>query len=599
MNDPIHRDALSSWQALSEKGGLDTDYRDEDLKHDLKKRLDPRASTLEEALAGVSTSAFLSALFGSIQPFMAMFRDILGFFKEARARQGQSQWRIRIDDTFLEFKHFQEFIEHWNTIEIEFEVPALDLSNAFILSDIRSEVVGSNAALDREEKAKLPADVEAWLAAYDQGLYEPFPASMVPDKYPSGLKDAATLALAVLTTLRRQKLDRDRLLDALDAQGFQPVHEDIFHPSTIAQIEHDRWLAGQVRMLAEILVGADNELNGIAVRLAEFYAAFPRRQLPGELDVKDLERLLSLPIWKKRYETYGVWVATRIIASLEDHDYEIRSEKGELKFAFREAEIADINTSQPKLTLFSERWVSLKNPKGKNRKGGVQPDFGLWTQDAAQPRCVLVVEVKHYKQRSKQNFCDALWDYSRAHPRAIVALVNYGPVGEDFTELPAELGKRCRMIGHLTPENPASLAEFSDLVREIVGDPVRPWVLHQTTGEQVLALDVSGSMHGILDSRAFREFLAKLATSGLKVALIDKTIRDVVENEEVERWLNTQQQNNSTALADPVAKLLDSYTEVLVLTDEGGEQDLNTMQFTRLQTPMDIDSGAVFLSVTG
>ena len=157
-------------------------------------------------------------------------------------------------------------------------------------------------------------------------------------------------------------------------------------------------------------------------------------------------------MWKMRYELYAVWVATNIVRALEGHEITIKFENGELKFAFREAIIADVETAEPKVSLISERRTSLSNPVGKGRKEAVQPDFGLWAYGLQHDYCVMVIEVKHYKRRSRRNFRDLLIDYANAHPKATVILVNYGPVGSKFDDLPREIEDRCRMIGPMNPE---------------------------------------------------------------------------------------------------------------------------------------------------
>ena len=188
--------------------------------------------------------------------------------------------------------------------------------------------------------------------------------------------------------------------------------------------------------------------------------------------MEDLERLLSLPAWRKRYELYGVWVATAIVGALEDHEVTINHTNGELKFAFGEARIADVVTSRPKVSLYSERRTPLASPVGKGRVSSVQPDFGLWACGSQQDDCVMIVEVKHYKRRSRSNFREALIDYANAHPKAIVVLVNYGPVGSAFADLPKAIDERCKMIGYLNPENLLAQDSFRRAVQTCVGTPV-------------------------------------------------------------------------------------------------------------------------------
>lgn len=602
MGDNIHRDGLSAWCALRDASGLDLDDRDDDLLTQLKVRLDPGAPDLETALARASTDAFLAALFESVQPFVAMFRDILIFFESAGSRQGQSQWRVSVGNEFIDFRHFEEFLEHWNRIDAEFEVPALDRHQAFALSDVLADVGGYGYLKDGMDHGSRAAtglpDVNAWIADYDAGHYAPFPASIMPDKFPPGLSDAATVILAAITILRRRGLNRDEMLVEHRARQYKAIDEDALHPWTIAQSETDYWLRSHVGYLANIRQLPDQEICDVAAKLVERFAQFPRRRIPGEIDVKDLERLLSLPVWKRRYETYGVWVATRIVGSLDDHDVKIQADQGALKFAFGEACIANIETAKPRLSLFAERRVALSNPVGKSRAEGAQPDFGLWIQNAIIPECVLVVEVKHYKKRSRRNFRDALIDYSRAHPDAAVVLVNYGPVGNEFDDLPDAIGMRCRMIGHLTPENCATLSEFRELVRDIVGDPVPRSPAGSSESGQILALDVSRSMKAILASSKLREFLAGPDANQSRIALIDASVRAVVDSGDLEHWLDVNALDNSNQLAAPVKELLANYAHVIVVTDDDGMRDLQALKPAPIQSPIRLGEDVIFLRVT-
>lgn len=593
MISATHRNSLSAWNALCRAGGLDIDDRDDDLIGKLKERLDATAPNLESALAGATVEEFLSALFTSIQPFVSMFRDILSFFEKAHARQGQSQWRVSVGDEFLDFRHFEEFLEHWNTIDADFEVPALDRRHAFILSYLVEGMdYGKPAATG------LP-DVDDWLAEYDAGRYAPFPSSLLPQNFPAGLSDAATVILAAVTILRRQNLTRQEMLEEHRARHYQAVDDDALHPWTIAQSETDYWLRSQVGYLANIRRRPEEELRELAAKAVEKFAPFPKRRVPGKIEVRDLERLLSLPVWRQRYETYGVWIATRIVEALDDHDVILHSDNGELKFAFGEAKIADIETANPRLSLFSERRVPLADPVGKSRTESAQPDFGIWTDDGRFSECVLVVEVKHYKKRSRRNFHDALIDYSRAHPQATVVLVNYGPVGKEFSDLPDLIGKKCKMIGPLTPETHSTLANFRDMVRTVVGSPVRrPQSNGSVAADQIIALDVSGSMKSILASSTLRDFLAQTLNEETRIAVIDQNVRAIVARRELDRWLVENDLGNSTSLAAPVAELLSQYEQFIVVTDQSGLESLSALQPTRMANQLSESDGAIFVRVT-
>jgi hypothetical protein len=422
LTNDIHRDSLSAWNALRHIGGLETDNRDEDLVGIIQRKLDATAPDLEAALISASIEQLLSALFFSIHPFVSMFRDILSFFESSNAVEGQSQLRLSVEEEFLELRHFEEFLESWSELDILFDVPALDCSNAFILNTLREDFGGNeflSSALERDKPASTGfPDVDEWLREYDFGRYAPFPSSLKAEHFPEGLSDAVSLAMAVLSVVRQRGLTRSQMIAELHWPDYMPFLDEVLHPLAIARNETDYWLRSHVGFLANIRKLPEEERQSFASMVSERYSQFPRLEIPGKIETKDLERLLSLPVWKQRYETYGVWIATQIIDALEDHDVVVNTENGELKFKFAETRIADIKTSMPEASLYTEKRVPLANPVGKSRKKAVQPDFSIWKKGAESEVCVLVVEVKHYKKRSRRNFRDVLIDYSRAHPQA-------------------------------------------------------------------------------------------------------------------------------------------------------------------------------------
>ena len=151
--------------------------------------------------------------------------------------------------------------------------------------------------------------------------------------------------------------------------------------------------------------------------------------MKADVSMADLESVLSLPIWKKRYELYSVWIATEIIRALEGHDVKIHHDNGRMDFGFHETEVATVRSSPGPFRLVSERRVPLAKPKGKGRTAGVQPDHGLWKVEGSEDVCHLAVEVKHYKKEARGKFVDVFEDYARAIPDGEVYLVNHGPTG--------------------------------------------------------------------------------------------------------------------------------------------------------------------------
>lgn len=576
----IHRDSRSAWRSLSAIGGLEPSGRDQDLADDLKRRLNPDASSLDAALANASLAEFVSALLTAIQPFASMFKDILSFFETAGARFGQGQWKLAVGDELVELKHFEDFLETWAEVDFDIDVPALDREHAFAFNSLRWEIGGSDYLHSTRADFSRPAvvgipDVDAWLAAYQAGNYLPLPESLSPERQPPGLDDAARVIVAALHVIKQTGLSQEEMRQQHRARHYQSDATDAFHPWTVAQSETDYWLASHVEYLGNLLKEPAEQRKKFGAQLAEVYSAFDRRRFSTKLDIRTLERILSLPAWKRRYEYYGVWVATKIVDAFEGHDIVVNHADGVMNFAFAKTRLVDIASSIPLLSLYCERWEPLSDPIGKSRKTGVQPDFTMWTQGLAPPECPLVVEVKHYKKESVSNFGAALSDYARAHPKAKVILVNYGPAKADYSALLQGDKERCVTLGHFNPDSKAVCEQFRDIVRGVVGEPfdmVADATALATTA--AVAVDVSASMASILASAWFQALIARPEYENLDFYLIDKELRGKLRHTALLDWIATNQLGSATSLAVSVEKLLAAHSSLTVITDEDGAGSL-------------------------
>ena len=582
-----HRTALSAWNELVKGGGLEPEGRDAELADEVRGALNGKADSLEEALRSASMTAFVETLFRAVEPFPMMFADILRFFKSAGTREGQRQWRLVIGDEVLDLKYFEKFEAAWRSIECEFDVPAVDGLDAFLLNTIRNELEEAGNLLDSQSRVTGQftgiRDVDAWLAAYDADDYARFPGSLLPEMLPDGLDDAAQIVAAALHVVRSYGHDRASLLAEYRARRGSAGYvdrDDGLNIGMIAQNETDYWLRTTVQILGKLMAGPESDRARFGTKLSERFARLPRRRLNARIDVEDLLRLLSLPAWRKRHELFAVWVAIEIIAAAEGHEVKVNHADGELRFAFREARIADILSARPALSLYSERRTPLDSPIGKGRKSNVQPDYGLWREGADAEECVLVVEVKHYKGSDGRNFRDALMDYAGAHPWAVVMLVNYGPIGMR-SELPYSVERRCRTIGHLNPRNREARNRFREVVRERVGEPAR------TVGRLVagnglpgsVVIDTSGSMVRVLHSKWFVAFAEDLARGVSETAiLVDDGLRATVPMGSLLEWIRENELVRGTRLARAVEALLEGEGSTLVVTDGDGLRDLQSLQ---------------------
>ncbi|QDV71860.1 hypothetical protein Spa11_00290 [Botrimarina mediterranea] len=596
MGEAVHHDALSAWRHLCALGGLELEGRDEGIDERILTRLDPRASSLEQALANADMASFVRAFFESLHPYVAMFRDILAFFQNAKATRGKSQWSLRVDDIEVSLEHFRDWLANWDFLSrSSVTLPAIDANAVWRLLGVMQSRKIIQEATTAPEKAPyvIPEDARQWAEAYTRGSYLPWPSSLGPQQCHPALATCAKIGQAVLQRLLDQQLSPP-LLKALYNKQHQEAQcrggrrdvdpSDAFDLWTIAQYETDFWLRSIVASLSVASRLPNREIVAIGDELDAITDPFPTRQFQVDVHIGDLESVLSLPIWEKRYDLYAVWIATEIIRALKGHDVEIHHDDGLIAFNFKEATVATVHSSPGPFKLICERQAPLTNPRGKGRIANVQPDHGLWTTVHEHEVCKMVIEVKHYKKSSKGKFIDVFEDYALALPDSVVYLVNHGPAGNALQEVSATIRNRCRAIGHLTPSNSLAREELATAVRQCVGEPISRWpdVTNPSSQSNALLIDVSGSMATTLRSESMRllvRFLAEQEMPAKLVAADSKIVGtwDIGEAGFEELLLSG---GGATHLDKSVKELLDYYESVFLITDQEGVATLRSSKLT-------------------
>jgi hypothetical protein len=569
---PIVADnCIDAWKSFVESGGIEMEGRDADFGETLRRQLQPLARNLTQALMLSSTDDLVRALFQIVAPFASMFRDIVALFERAGANQGREQWEIRIEGDHLGLESFQRFRESWERIEALRDVPAIDFHGAWLLQQAGSDADLPSYFRYGSDRAVGIADVDAWLLACQAGDYRPYPPALDPDLLPVGFSDAAAILQAAVEQIRRLWQGSRQTLMNARAAPLEPDMADALDPGTVAQNETDYWLGTSILMLAAALRLDPPDREAFGRTLEEGYAAYGRRQIAISADRKLLEKILSLPVWRRRHELYAVWVATQIVGALPDHDIELHHEDGKIVFAFKSTVVATITTALPELRLFAERKSPLADPIGKGRSDNVQPDYSLWSGPDGAERCPLVVEVKHYKQAARGSFSDALVDYARAHPDAEVVLVNYGPATNLRDDVESSVAARCRQIGNFTPDDKARCDEFAALVRHQVGMPFRG----APGGSFAILVDISGSMQSVIARPAFAAWLDHPANADAgTVAFADVAIVEQCPPALALATALRLPKHHSTELMRPIAQLLETYDQVFVATDADGAAGL-------------------------
>lgn len=554
------RSPLETWRRIIQIGGLEPGGRDTDFVDLVKTALDPKALTIADALAQCpDNETLVRAMFDVVAPFSSMSQEIIDFMRVAGARQGKTSIQIAIETSILGLEHFEEFIRTLRHAPGVTEVWDATIQDAFDLADAgRSSLRGE--ALSR--------DVEIWLAAFDHGEFLELPYSLHPERVAIELADLAEIAATALDALRSVIQSRDKRDALLADQGLSAIGPGrIRDPIAVAMAEHD--LVGPlIRVLGHAAMERDHSALNAAIR--PVFERIPRLPVSTTGEFEALEMVLSLPAWKKRFEVYAVWIATRIVGAIEPERVAVHTDaQGALPFAFQETHLATIDSAEGEKCLWAERRERCIDPLGKNRTNNVQPDYGLWAGPKGSDRCDLIIEVKHYKTPAVTTFGAALVDYAKAHPHATTVLVNYGPKAEVANhEKWSHYGvwDRCHEIGDLTPHNRGACNTFQELVREAAGPEPHP---------RLLLLDVSGSASdekgGLRTRSVAKSWLSSPEQAHLKrvVAASDAIHWDLPTSDAVAR-LN---EHVDATGGDPLAvaqELLRSAKRIWIATDSSG-----------------------------
>jgi hypothetical protein len=584
----VHRDAKSAWEWLVKSGGIEPDDRDLPLITMLKDRLDPEAFGLAEALSGVTVTVFLNTFFGVISPFVSMMRDLLAYFEAAGATDGPVNWVLVLGDDSDELEVDLDAFKRWikaaeKSTSAARMVPELrshelyEMRKCFYPTREKDPSLAPGEVDYRQPEPRTKsAELANWLDAYKRGDYPDLPKTVdaaLGDKGPVG--DVAALLSEIYSAIRAIARGREELR----RKGYaSKAGGDFWSAEGLWLFESDYWVRGRVLDLAAYEQAKKQQQAQVRKELTDFFKDRPRRRMKFNVDISELEQILSLPAWQKRYELFSAWILTLLLKALEGHTAELQHDNGRISFSFKETLMVRLPTAVPPVAIYSERRVALANPTGHGRSHGAQPDYSFWTDDG---RCPLAVECKHYKRSSTHNFADALNDYSAALGSARIVLANYGPVSSAVTEaIEQDRRDRCTAIGRVNPSQPAEVERFCRNVRDAIGDPRPLPSLEGVRGAigsanpELLVVDVSGSMGDVAPSgRAFLSDLIK-RTRITEIATVDDALVAHGQSDQMDSILSKRGSGN-TNLGPAVDELLRTHGVILVVTDASGAATLD------------------------
>jgi hypothetical protein len=482
------------WRSLCKEGGINVAWKrgkplpsyDRALESKISKALfnddsKPLASQLENS--SVSATALLNAFFEALQPFSDMLHDIYEMLNAANASAQDKTLRVALKPKGLN-QQLRATLEQFREWEEKFRAAAVrvlvSLWNADALWELRRVFADDAESWGRRSHEEL------WDSAYmsSAGFISP------PNFQPTGeiaFDSAAAIAYETVDwfvkACRKLAADHKTLREAFDAAGgYSRVSReerdpDFDHLYSLAQAESDYWPVGmvvQIREARERLLGLPPtprfaEAARINDNVTKLILDLPKSQaLAGGFE-KVISDIFRLPVWKQRSAVYSIWISTQIIAALAPRHVTFHPHNGELNFGFDGSRLATIATPDGDFALWSELRTILQSPTSTYRKRFIQPDYRIVSpgdpKDPASTR--MVIECKQYKKPGTRNFTEAVNDYAMSCPRAVVLLVNYGPIGERLNALvELSLAKRVHFIEDFKP--PSSTTLLKGLLQEVM-----------------------------------------------------------------------------------------------------------------------------------
>jgi len=567
---------VEAWHFLVAHGAIEVHGRDELLVEQLQTRLQPETPDIDTALRCVTMEGFLNAFFGLLGPFVRIMRDLLEYFERAGATQGPGQWVLTLgegkDKLQVNLDHFRQWLKLFENQVALHPIPVLEFPKIWKLQSAFDSLAGRRVESFERPAFELERGLEDWLRRYEGTSWLPLPGVVSRTVSRAGsIGEYATLVHEIASAVSSVVPNYATL-----SRSLSRLREEA--PPDIAEYvrnEHDRWVRTNVLNLNAYEHASRSQQREVEKTLDAMLKDVPRRPARFHLQMETLTEVLSLPIWKRRYELFSAWVFTRFLAALDGHQIELHDEDGCLQFAFRETLLATVRSLRKPLDVYAEKRAEAHGLRGHGRVSAIQPDYSAWTQGDGE--CKLAIECKHYKKASTANFSDALYDYSTNLPGAQVLLVNYGPVTAELMAITRVGGYNKRQFcwGNVNPEFPSQVEAFQQAIRNAIGDPLvaRTTAAGTMRKDTVLVVDVSSSMKTTLTTPEGRQYILDLVDrwTATRLAAVDDALHGEFEPsaEGLDRLLEASP-FGGTALLGPAVQLAQTYAEVFILTDCDG-----------------------------
>ncbi len=467
-------DTINLWQQIKRMGNFSDKYYDVSIINDLEEELSI-ASDFETSLKDIPSETFLMAFFKVMSPLVSMYADILNFFERCKAHSATENIEIEFDlkrfkSTRINATHFMKAKEQLVKVKQVTQkkllfpegigiLSSLSIPQGLVDESINDECFFNWSQEYYNQKEWPSTQLDFASAIEGSPIQEP-------------LSKAFLFWSELFVYYQSVPTSRDKWYEFINSRQDQSLNDFSYK---ILMPEVDLCLG---RILHKLYYLAENYTNlspdmkqDVDVKLYEFLEHFPSVNDFAETLMPVWKSFLNLPVWKRRYEVYSVWVFTQAIADFPDEALTFHLKDGVLSFPFSGACLATVKLNHRVFDFWTElRTKAIVKPIGKSRKTAIQPDYSIICGDSANiVHSIAVIECKQYKRSHTVNFSQAILDYAYNRPNAKVFLVDYGEI--DIKSLMSKLqtlsAERYEAMSRYRPEIESS-KPLSHHIRELV-----------------------------------------------------------------------------------------------------------------------------------
>lgn len=417
------------WEKLKLMGDFGDTYYDKSLLNDM---LEDMMITDEKEICTLLPEELLRSFFKVISPLSFMYEDILSLFEQCKAQSSTENIEIEykssdsVSETF-NIEHFlhakkslQEIQVHQNYIVLTEE----QLRKLWNIRCQRNKSYDVKSIVYKEWKEQYFHNMNTWPAKKLD--YEQIVNGCTIEEE---LLKAYSFWKALFYYYRSTEIPRGGWWRECQKREDPLLWPEIDY--CLNSILENLYLLAE--NYSELLM---EEQIVIKEKLEDFIKSLKMEVVPCDVLVEKWDQFLQLPVWKKRYEVYSIWIFTQMIAKFPKDKLSFNIEKGVLSFPFSGACIAKVTYGDEMFEFWTElRTKTSVTPVGSSRKEGIQPDYSIVYGRADNSEdSIVVVECKQYKKSNTKNFSNAIIDYANNRTNAKVLLTDYGEINKEKVE---------------------------------------------------------------------------------------------------------------------------------------------------------------------